>query len=158
MPPASAHAFNITNFISVAVAPVVLISAVAILLSGYSSKYANISDRLRSLTAEYRQSDTSPARRDNLKRQIGLFRRRILAVWLTSTLLSLALLSFIGTVLSVIVAERQARIGVVGAATLIIGLVLVGSSVTVDLHEIRLARLTIAGELSDIFPEDPTAP
>lgn len=154
MPPTPPHAFNITNLISVAVAPVVLISACAILLSGYTSKYGNISDRLRSLAAEYRRPETAPARRDILKRQIGLFHRRVIAVWLVSTLLSLALLSFVGTVLSVIVAVRQVQLGVVSAGTLVIGLVLVGAAVLADLYEIRLARLTIAGELSDIFSEN----
>ena len=154
MPPSTAHAFSITSLISVAVAPVVLISAVAILLSGYTGKYGNISDRLRSLTAEYRRTETPPDRRDILRRQIGLFHRRVTTVWLVSTLLSLALLSFVGTVLSVIVAVRQAQIGIVSAATLVIGLILVGAAVLTDLYEIRLARLTVSGEISDIFSEN----
>ncbi len=153
MPPIT-HTPNATNIISVAVAPVVLISAVAILLSGYTGKYGNISDRLRALAAEYRRADTSPARRATLRPQIRLFHRRVVAVWLVSTLLSLALLTFVGTVLSVIVAVREVRLGVVSAATLVIGLVLVGAAILADLYEIRLARLTIAGELSDIFAED----
>lgn len=155
MPPGTIPTSSLSSLISVAVAPVVLISAAAILLSAYSGKYGNISDRLRALTGEYRRPDTSPVRRDVLMRQISLFHRRVTAMWLASALLSLAIISFVVTVLSVIFAVRQTQIDLVGAATLIIGLVLIGVAVLVDLYEIRLARLTIAGELSDLFSAPP---
>jgi len=148
-----AHSFSLSHLISVAVAPVVLITAAAILLSGYTGKYTNIADRLRDLAAEYRQAETSPGRRANLKTQMRLFHRRVSALWAASALLALALLSFLGTVLSVIFADQQSRLGWIGAACLVVGLILMAGAVLVELYEIRLARLTVAGELADIFAE-----
>lgn len=145
------HAFGLSNLISVAVAPVVLITATAILLSGYTGKYTNIADRLRDLTAEYRRADTSAERRANLKTQLRLFHRRVSAMWAASVLLSLGLLSFLGTVLSVIFDSHQIRLGWIGASCLLLGLMLMAGAVLLELYEIRLARLTMAGELSDIF-------
>lgn len=148
-----AHSFSLSHLISVAVAPVVLITATAILLSGYTTKYTNIADRLRVLAAEYRRADTGLARRANLKTQMRLFHRRVSALWAASALLSLGLLSFLGTVLSVIFDTRQVRLGWLGAASLILGLVLMAGAVLLELYEIRLARLTVAGELTDIFAD-----
>jgi hypothetical protein len=148
--PLTAHGFSLTGLISAAVAPVVLISATAILWSGFANKYGNMSDRLRNLAAEFRHPDTPPARRQNLLAQIGLFHRRVIAMWVGSGLLSLALLSFLATVLLVVFAERRAALGVAGAVFLMLGLLLLTGAILMELHEVRLARLTMAGELSDI--------
>lgn len=145
---------NLTHLISAAVAPVVLISAAAILLSGYSAKYGSVSDRMRDLTGEYRRTDTPAPRRAVIKIQLLLFRRRIIAVWAASALLSIALLLFLGTVLSVILSTHEARLGWVGAACLVSGLVLMVGAVSLELYEIRLARFAVDAELSDIFGED----
>lgn len=144
---------NLTGLISAAVAPVVLISSAAILLSGYSAKYGSVSDRLRDLTSEYRRTDTPAPRKVVIKAQLLLFRRRIIAVWAASALLSIALLLFLGTVLSVILSAREARLGWVGAACLVSGLVLMVGAVSLELYEIRLARFAVDAELSDIFSE-----
>ncbi len=42
-----------------AVTPVVLVSATAILIGGVNSRHISISDRIRSLTAEYRNPGTT---------------------------------------------------------------------------------------------------
>jgi len=152
--PMPAPTFNLTSLISAAVAPVVLISAAAILLSGYSAKYGSISDRMRDLTGEYRRAETTPARKTLLKQQLTLFRRRIIAVWGASALLSFALLLFLGTVLSVILSTHEARLGWVGAGCLVCGLGLMVGAIMLELYEIRLARLAVDAELSDIFAED----
>lgn len=144
---------NLSSLISAAVAPVVLVSAAAILLSSYSAKYGNISDRMRGLTAEYRRAETTETRRALLKRQLLLFRRRIIAVWGASALLSFALLLFLGTVISVILSRHEARLGWVGAGCLVGGLALMIGAITSELYELRLARLAVDAEMSDIFSE-----
>lgn len=143
--------FSLSHLISVAVTPVVLISTTAILLSGYNGKYANMSDRLRDLAAEYRLANTSAERRANLKAQMRIFHKRVSAVWAASALLSMAQLLFLTTVLSVIFDTRHLRLDWWGAVCLILGLALMAGAVLLELYEIRLARLTVAGELSDIF-------
>ena len=75
-------------------------------------------------------------------------------MWAASTLLSLALLAFIATVLAVLFSVRTTRIGPVGITTLITGLIFVAVAVGLELYEIGLARLTVAGELADVFSEE----
>lgn len=150
---APAHAFNLPALVSLAATPVVLITATAILLSGFSAKYGNISDRLRSLTAEHRHADTPQARHLVLRFQIRIFRQRVSMMWAASACLSSALLLFVGTVLSVIFSARATQLGLAGAAFLVAGLTLIGLAVVLELYELRLARLAVDGELADIFPD-----
>lgn len=147
------QAASLTSLIGTVVAPVGLISTTAILLSGYTGKYTSMSDQMRHMTAEYRVSATSHIRRESLKRQLGLYHRRITAMWGASALLSAALLFFVATVLTVIVSVRATHLGIVGLITLMIGLVLVACAIGLELYEIGLARLTAAGELADIFAD-----
>ncbi len=144
---------SITSIVGNVVAPVGLITMTAILLSGYTGKYSGISDQMRRMTGEFRSSETPTARRQSLRRQLGLFHRRITAMWAASTLLSLALLAFIATVLAVLFSVRTMRLGPIGITTLIVGLVFVAVAVGLELYEISLARLTVAGELADVFEE-----
>lgn len=152
MPQTLAQAPSVISAIGSAVGPAALITTTAILLSGYTSKYSGIADQMRRLTVEYRDQRTTAERRASLRRQIPLFHQRINALWGASTLLSLALLAFIGTVAAVLLSAREARIGPIGVGMLLIGLVLVAAAVGLELYEIRLARMTTAGELADIFP------
>jgi hypothetical protein len=153
MPQILAHTPSIIQTIGSAVGPAALITTTAILLSGYTSKYSGISDQLRRMTAEYRNSGTEAARRLSLKGQLRLFHKRINALWAASTLLSLALIAFIVTVLTVLLSVQESRLGPVGVGTLLVGLILVAGAVGLELYEIGLARLTVAGELADIFAE-----
>lgn len=101
---------------------------------------------------------TTAERRASLKRQIPLFHQWINALWGASTLLSLALLAFIVTVVAVLLSTHETRIGPVGVGMLLIGLILVASAVALELYEIKLARLTTAGELADLFPDEGREP
>jgi hypothetical protein len=56
-------------------------------------------------------------------------------------------------VAAVLLSAREARIGPVGVGMLLIGLILVAAAVGLELYEIRLARLTTAGELADLFTD-----
>ena len=156
------QASSLAGLLGTVIAPVGLISTTAILLSGYTGKYSSISDQMRRMTAEFRLPVTSHARRHSLKRQLGLYHRRITLMWGASALLSVALLTFVGTVLSVILSARETRLSVLGILLLLFGLSLVAVAVGLELYEIGLARLTTAGELADIFsdkePPDPPKP
>lgn len=155
MPQSLAQAPSVISIIGSAVGPAALITTTAILLSGYTGKYSGISDQMRRMTAEFRRTETTAERRQNLKRQLHLFHRRIGAMWAASTLLSLALLLFIGTVLAVLLSAHAVRLGPVGVLTLIAGLICVAGAVGLELYEIGLARLTVAGELADVFAKAP---
>ncbi len=147
---------QLTRLVSSALAPASLVTTTAILLSGYTGKYTSIASQLRDLAAEHRQPGTSAVRKANLRTQLALFHRRISAMWAASALLSLALLAFVGTVLAALVAAGGGRfghfgLGPVGIGLMLLGLVLVAAAVGLELYEIGLARLTTAGELSDIL-------
>ena len=158
MPQTLIQASSAVVSISNAVGPAALITTTAILLSGYTAKYSSLSDQMRRTTAEFRSAATQAARRSNLKQQLRLFHRRLTALWGASALLSLALLCFVVTVLVVLVSARAARLGMLGVGSLLLGLVLVAGAVGLELYEIGLARLTVAGELADILGDDGEQP
>jgi len=153
MPPTLPQAISLTSVISSVVAPVGLITTTAILLSGYTSKYSSISDQMRRMTSEFRLESTGQDRKANLHKQLRLYHQRISAMWAASTLLSLALLAFVVTVLAVLFSMRRTPFGPVGIGTLLVGLIFIAVAIGLELYEISLARLTVAGELSDIFSE-----
>ncbi len=153
MPSTVLQSASLASLIGTVIAPVGLISTTAILLSGYTGKYSSMSDQMRRMTTEYRAAATADSRRVSLKRQLNLYHRRITAAWGASALLSVALLFFVATVLTVILSVRATRLDVLGLTALMIGLVLVACAIGLELYEIGLARLTTAGELADIFAE-----
>ncbi len=63
--------------VAVAVTPVVMVSATAILIGGVSAKHQALADRLRLLMAEFRSPQTSEARKQSVLAQVKLFRRRL---------------------------------------------------------------------------------
>src|SRR5579863_9012066 len=85
--------------IAAAVTPVVMISANAILISGISSKHQAMSDRLRTLTKEWRSADTSAPRRDSIRAQVQLFMVRIAWISRAHFLLYVATACFLAMVL-----------------------------------------------------------
>ena len=90
---------------------------------------------------------TPDARRKSIRQQLRLFHRRIAALWAASGALLMALLSFLVTVLSLVFVQHTSHISVVGAASIVVGLVFILIAVMLELYEIGLARLTTAGEL-----------
>lgn len=71
------------DIVAAAVTPAVMVSATAILISGVNSKHQALADRLRLLTAEFRNPLTADARRQNVLAQMKLFRRRLKYVTLS---------------------------------------------------------------------------
>src|SRR5207249_1582265 len=63
--------------IAAAVTPVVMISANAILVSSIGSKHQAMSDRVRALTAEWRDPGTPLERRRSIRAQVLLFQDRL---------------------------------------------------------------------------------
>ncbi len=69
------------QIVATAVTPVVMVSATAILAGGVNSRYISISDRIRTLSAEFRNHDTTEERRADISRQMSIFVRRINLVY-----------------------------------------------------------------------------
>jgi len=58
------------RIITTAVAPVVMVSATAVLISGVNTRYVAISDRVRNLAHEYRGEEITAARKLNIQAQV----------------------------------------------------------------------------------------
>jgi hypothetical protein len=153
-PVSAAQMSDVSRVISAALAPVVLVSSVAILLSGFSSRYGSVSSQMRDLAREWRAA-ASPDRRDALRRQLALFRPRLRALWLANLLLALALLAFVGTVVAVALGARRERLGLSAAALLGTGLLLVAGAAVLICVELQAARRTADIELEDVLGPEP---
>ncbi|MDQ6678986.1 MAG: DUF2721 domain-containing protein [Acidobacteriota bacterium] len=136
--------------VTAAVTPVVMISASAILISGISSKNQSLSDRVRGLSAEFRSSDSTAARKKNIASQIRFFRRRLRLVAIAHISLYCAAACFVAMVMVISV---TVRISTLAAATLpffMAGVVLLLIAVGFEIRELRMSSETLALELKDI--------
>src|SRR5271165_5729462 len=95
-------AAGLLQLITAAITPVAMISAAAIIIGGIGSKHQSLSDRVRSLTAEFRETATSEERRASIRQQMLWFERRINHVANASRLLYFAIAAFVFTVLLII--------------------------------------------------------
>jgi hypothetical protein len=133
-----------------AVTPVVLVSATAILISGVNSRHIAIADRIRSLTAEYRNAATNPARRAGIDRQLPIFHLRVqLASWSIRGLY-LASACFITMALIISATLWRQMIAVATLPLFIGGIILVLFSIVCELWELQEANRTLFEEISDL--------
>ncbi len=131
------------KMVTTAVAPAVMISATAILIGGVSSKHQAMSERLRSLTAEYRLGATGEARRKNIRQQVIFFRRRLSYTLGAHVLLFCATGFFIGTV----ILTSLMQIGWL-LLCFMLGVSLLLVAVICELLELMLAKRTIELEIA----------
>jgi hypothetical protein len=139
--------------ISAAVTPVVMISACAILITGIGTKHAGLSDRVRSLAAEYRAA-ADPGRRHLLSQQVHAFIRRATLAWLAHCLLYLAAATFSVTVLTALFAQRQPGWGMLTLSLFTAGTVLLIPALFLELIELMLAQATLRLETVDIVADE----
>ena len=137
--------------ISAAVTPVVMISATAILISAINSKHQSMSDRLRALTAEFRNADTPAGRRDVIVGQLRLFDERLRWVTLSHIILYMATACFIATVIVIAVSPALEALSCVSLGLLIAGVVLMFAGILLELLDLAKARATVALEVKDII-------
>ena len=135
--------------ISAAVTPVVMISANAILISAISSKHQSMSDRLRSLTAEWRNSATSAARRDSVASQIRLFDERLRWVTWSHIILYTATAGFIAMVIVIAASPGLEALSGASLGLLIVGVALMFVGILLELLDLAKARATVALEVKD---------
>ena len=139
------------SVIASAVTPAVMISASALLIGGISSKHSSMSDRLRSLTAEYRHHGTTEDRRKIIEKQCRLMMRRLRLIATAHLLLYISAAFFVFMVLSislapVIIGWQRALfpLFVSGVAMLLAG-------VMFEIVELQIADRTLKLELNSTF-------
>jgi hypothetical protein len=136
--------------IAAAVTPVVMISANAILIGAISSKHQSMSDRLRALTAEWRNADTSPDRRAAIARQVRLFDERLRWVTWSHIVLYAATACFILMVIDIAISSSVESWKDISIAMLMAGVTLMFTGIVLELFDLAKARRTVSIELKDI--------
>ncbi|MGA2716089.1 MAG: DUF2721 domain-containing protein [Bryobacteraceae bacterium] len=139
--------------IAAAVTPVVMISANAILIGTIGSKHQAMSDRLRLLTAEWRSSGTSAARRDAILAQVKLFTDRIAWISRAHYLLYVATVCFIAMVMVIALTPVIQTWAEFSVPLLLGGVSLMLVAIVLELLDLRRARATIAMETRDVASE-----
>jgi Protein of unknown function (DUF2721) len=136
--------------IAAAVTPVVMISANAILIGAISSKHQSMSDRLRALTAEWRNADTSAERRDAIARQVRLFDERLRWVTWSHIVLYAATACFILMVIDIAISSSVESWRDISITMLMAGVTLMFTGIVLELFDLAKARRTVSIELKDI--------
>jgi len=137
--------------IAAAVTPVVMISANAILIGTISSKHQAMSERLRSLTAEWRSPGTSVARRDAIHAQVEIFNARIKWISRAHYILYLATCFFIAMVMVIALAPVLQTWSDYSLPLLLIGVLLMLVAIVLELLDLGMAGLTIKLESADVI-------
>jgi Protein of unknown function (DUF2721) len=136
--------------IAAAVTPVVMISANAILIGAISSKHQAMSDRVRTLAAEWRSPETSAVRRDSIRAQIRLFVPRIAWISRAHFLLYVATACFIAMVLVIALTPVSSALGLLSLPLLLCGVLLMLMAILLELLDLRKARATMEIESREV--------
>jgi hypothetical protein len=139
--------------IAAAVTPVVMISANAILIGAISSKHQAMSDRLRTLTSEWRSAGASAARRDSIRAQVLLFTLRIAWISRAHFLLYVATACFLAMVMVIAltpVITGWPALDLLSLPLLLGGVFLMLTAIFLELLDLRKARATIEIESHDL--------
>jgi hypothetical protein len=141
------------RIVTTAVAPVVMVSAVAILLSGANARYIAISDRVRKLAQEYRNPGPDAARKANIRQQVAVFQYRMRLVSWASRLFYAAVASFIAVALLICLSTLRVMLTAVTLPIFGIGVSLVGMAIVLLFLEIRESHKTIDLEASEVLQD-----
>ncbi|HLV81059.1 MAG TPA: DUF2721 domain-containing protein [Chthonomonadaceae bacterium] len=146
---------GLLDLISAAVTPVVLISACAALILGINNKHTGISDRMRTMAAEYRQAETLPARRRQIYDEILVFRRRFRLTWYALGALYGAVMLFTATTLQIIFTHRRLATGPMSTLALFeAGVVLMFVASCLEIFEVFFSLKSLDIEMRDL-PSSP---
>jgi len=140
------------DLITSAVAPIVIVSAAGLLFMGVQTKNLHLSDRIRTLMAEYRALTPKPAdeaRRQQILQQVVLFNRRIRLSQRSLELLYIAIVCFVLTSLFLAAAPWVGRffMPVGTAGVFVAGVVFLLLALLMEYREMHVGLKTIATEL-----------
>ena len=139
------------RIVTTAVTPVVMVSATAVLLSGVNARYLAVSDRMRKLAAEYREVGLTPARRENIQRQMLVFERRMELVSWSSRILYVAICCFIVVALLICLSTWRHMLTLVTLPIFSVGIAMVGTAVVLQLLEVQASRRTLSLEAAEVL-------
>src|SRR4029079_12904580 len=131
-----------------------MISAAAALILGVNQKHAALSDRVRTLAAEFRAPATSVERRESIRAQVRFFDRRLAYAATAPRWLRLAVACFVGMVLVITLTARSFAWDRIALSLFLSGIALVLAAVVAELLELRLAGQTIHVEMRDVLGKE----
>jgi len=137
--------------ISAAITPVVMISANAILISAITAKHQSMADRLRALTAEWRNAATPVTRREVIAGQLRLFDKRLRWITWSHIILYVATACFIAMVIVIALSPALEALSGTSLALLIAGVALMFVGILLELLDLAKARATVALEIKDVI-------
>jgi Protein of unknown function (DUF2721) len=137
--------------ITAAVTPVVMISANAILISAISAKHQSMSERVRSLTAEWRLHSTPVTRREAIASQLRLFDERLRWITWSHIVLYAATACFIAMVMVIAASPALQVLSGSSLGFLIAGVTLMFAGIVLELLDLSKARTTVHLEVKDII-------
>ncbi len=146
---------DLLETIRTAVMPVVMIAAGSTLILGVGNKHQSMSDRIRALMADRRSPATSAERRQNIDRQIALFRRRIAYSALAHRLLYSAIALLLAMVLLMLMAPLKMPYPGLILLLFVLGVSAMLGGILAEMLELRLANQTLDLEMGhrDLAPE-----
>lgn len=148
--------YKLTDLLSSAGATIGVIIGGVIFLQFLSSKYVELANRYRDLTKDYREGSGGDGRHGPLQFLIRVYRHRLWLLNRASWLAGGALLCFIVSVLAGGLSMAFPPVGafkVVGSVGLLVGLILIGGAVVLEVWESILTRHEIASEVADLDHE-----
>jgi TRAP-type C4-dicarboxylate transport system permease small subunit len=139
------------QIVTTAVAPVVMVSATAILISGVNARYISISDRVRNLAREYRSDGVTSGRKLNIQAQLIAFQYRMRLVSWAARLLYAAVLCYISLIMLICLGTLRITLTAVTLPIFAVGVALVGVAVVLQFLEIQASHTTLNLEASEII-------
>src|ERR1051325_8037711 len=128
-----------------------MVSATAILISASNARYTSTSDRVRTLTQEFRQPGTSIERQSNIGQQIAIFHRRLHLVSWAARALYTAAACFVVIALLISLSPSKTILLVATPWMFLLGLVLIARAIVLQLLELQQANSTIDLESADVL-------
>jgi hypothetical protein len=139
------------RIVTTAVAPVVMVSATAVLISGVNARYISISDRVRTLAHEYRGEGINDSRKSNIQKQVVVFQYRMKLVSWASRLLYAAVACFIAVALLICLSTLRRTLTFVTFPIFVTGVALAGVAILLQLLEIQASHKTLDLEASEVL-------
>lgn len=134
---------GLSDRISTAITPAILLSMTALLIGNVGAQDADLSERIRGLTRERRET-TNENRRASITEQLRYFERRVVCSQWAHLLLYCAELLFVLLVISL---TFRTQSGVLEAVFFVGGLVLLAAALAFEVHSLSIAGRTMVMEL-----------
>lgn len=139
------------QIVATAVTPVVMVSATAILTGGVNSRYISISDRIRTLSSEFRNPQTTDVRRTDISQQMSIFVRRINLVSWSIRMCYLAIACFVLMALVITATAFRQMLIAITVPIFVVGISFVIAAIVLQLMELKASNSTIGLEVKDIL-------